>query len=378
MFERRHFLRTIPAAGATAAVAGMAIHSGPASAAAGTSGFSVLVAASNAPQAMQDVADYVCTGGNDQNTINEAINSQSNLGGVVTLSPGSFNCSGAVKVRTRVALTGSGRASVLRASNSWSGGMIEAATTNTNKVTISDLALDGEYKDVAGILLNVTTKSGFDDGSPDAAIYITDVYIHAVRSDGLHMTGLHNRGFCVTRVRVWDAGGHGFVFSSPDGFVHQCETGSSGGDGFRITKGNSRFTNCKSWFSDGSGYHIAGVRNEFSACEAQDNEQHGFYIASGQVSLTSCHADSNSWNRENPVAQYSGFYIIRDRNRVQLIGCQAYDKNESGRGNWQRWGFVLEGRNSECQITGITRDHVDGALFEGDNVIGNSIDVLGT
>jgi len=377
MFERRHFLRSIPVAGTTAAIAGVALHASPASAAAGTSGFSILVAASNSPQSMQDVADYICTGSNDQNTINEAINSQSNIGGVVALSPGSFNCSGAVKVRSRVALVGSGRASVLRASNAWSGAMIEAYSTSTDKVTISDLALDGEYKNVNGILLNVTRKDDFEDGSPDAANYITDVYVHGVQGNGVHITGRHNRGFCVTRVRVWDAGGHGFVFNSPDGFVHQCESGSSGLDGFRVSSANSRFTNCKAWYADGSGFHIAAVRNEFSACEAQDNEQHGFYIASGQVSLTSCHADSNSWNRNQPVAQYSGFYIIRDRNRVQLIGCQAYDKNEGGRGNWQRWGFVLAGRNSQCQITGIGRDHVDGALFEGDNVIDNSIDVLG-
>ncbi len=378
MLGRRHFLRTIPAAGTTAAVTGMALHAGSASAAADTSGFSILVAASNAPQSMKDIADFVCYGSNDQNTINEAINSQSNLGGMVTLSPGSFNCSGPVKVRRRVALVGSGRSSVLRASNSWSGAMIEALTASTDKVTISDLALDGEYKDVAGILLNITTKADFDDGSPDPAIYITDVYIHAVRGDGLHMTGSQNRGYCVTRVRVWDAGGYGFVFNGPDGFVHQCETGSSGKDGFLIKKGNTRFTNCKAWYSDRSGFHIAGIRNQFSACESQDNEHHGFYITSGQVTLTSCHADSNSWNRNQPVAQYSGFYIIRDRNRIQLIGCQAYDKNEGGRGNWQRWGFVLEGRNTECQISGIGRDHVDGALFEGDNVYGNSIDVLGT
>ena len=377
MIERRHFLRSLPAAGTTAAIAGMALHTNTASAATATTGFATLVAASNAPQSMKDAADYVCSGSNDQSTINEAINSQTSIGGVVALSPGRFNCSGAIKVRSRIALVGSGRASVIRATSSWSGAMIEAFNTSTDKVTISDLALDGEYKDVNGILLNVTRKDNFEDGSPDAANYITDVYIHAVRGNGLHLTGRHNRGYCVTRVRVWDPGGHGFVFNSPDGFVHQCEVGSAGLDGFRITSGNNRFTNCKAWFADGSGFHIGAVRNEFSTCEAQDNEQHGYYIASGQVSLTSCHADSNSWNRNQPVSDYSGFYIKRDRNRIQLIGCQAYDKNEGGRGNWQSWGFFLEGRNSLCQITGIARDHVNGALYEGDNVFDNSIDVLG-
>lgn len=376
MSDRRNFLRHIPAAGTTAAVAGVGLYSGQASAAIGTSGFSVLVAASDAPQPMIDVADYVCTGNNDDQTINAAINSQKNLGGTVALSPGNFNCSGPVKVRSRIALVGSGRASVIRAVSSWSGGLIEAFDSGTDKISISNLGLHGQNKKLDGILLNVTQKN-FDDYSPDAANYITDVYVYAMGGNGVHITGSRNRGACITRVRVWNVDGHGFVFNSPDGFIHQCETGSSGKDGFRITSGNCRFTNCKAWYSDGSGFHIAAVRNQFSACESQDNEQHGFYIGAGQVSLTSCHADSNSWNREQPSAQYSGFYVKQYRSWVQLIGCQAYDKNESGRGNWQRWGFVFEGNNTKCQISGMARDNVDGALFEGNGTFDNSIDILG-
>lgn len=378
MHDRRDFLRTIPVAGTTAVAAGIATQSSPAFAATGSSGFSILVASSEAPQSMQDAADFVCTGSDDQNTINQAIDSQSSLGGVVVLSPGGFNCSNRVRIRSRVALVGSGRSTVIRATRSWSGAMIQEQSNNIDKVSISNLALDGQYNDVIGIRLNVTSNSGFEDGSPDAANYITDVYIHAVGGNGLNIAGSRNRAACITRVRVWDVGGHGFVITSPDGFIHQCEAGSSGKDGFRILSGNNRITNCKSWFSDANGFYIGAVRNELAACEAQDNERHGFYIASGQVSLTSCHADSNSWNPAQPLAAYSGFFVKSYRSWVQLIGCQAYDKNEGGRGNWQRWGFTLQGNNTTCQISGIGRDNVDGAFFEGNGSFDNSIDILGT
>jgi hypothetical protein len=384
MPDRREFLRHASMAGA-----GAALTAGPALAVqadagggglAATGAFAQLVASSEAPQSMKDAADFVCTGTNDQRTINQALVAASpganGLGGAVALSPGRFNCSAAVKVRRRTALVGSGRASIIRATRSWSGGLIEAATNGTDKVTVSNLGLDGEYTSVHGIYFNITTQD-FDDGSPDAANYITDVYIHATGGNGVHITGSRARAGCVTRVRVWDAGGHGFLINSPDGFYHQCESGSSGKNGFAITSANNRITNCKAWYADRNGFVVSSVRNQLAACESQDNERHGFYLGSGQVTLTSCHADSNSWNRDNPVVRYSGFQIKRYRSWVQLIGCQAYDKNESGRGFWQRWGFFLEGNNSNCQITGIGRDNVDGAIGYGPSVSGNSIDVLG-
>jgi len=307
----------------------------------------------------------------------QAIAAQSVLGGVVALSPGDFNCSGPVKVRSKISLVGSGRASELRATASWSGGLIHNHDPSTDKISISHLALDGAGNSVMGIFLNVTSNGNFEDGSPDAANYITDVYVHNVGSHGVYITGNRNRAACLTRIRVWNAGKYGFVINSGDGFIHQCESGSSGLDGFRIIKANNRFTSCKAWYSDKSGFYIGAVRNEFAACESQDNERHGFHIASGQVSLTSCHADSNSWNSAQPAASYAGFYIKQYARWVQLIGCQAYDKNEGGRGNWQRWGFLLGGNNSYCQIAGTARDNVFGPLYEGNGSTNNSTDVLG-
>ncbi len=344
----------------------------------------MLVAAANAPQSMRDVADYVCSGSNDQATINEALQSTypdtNGLGGVVQLSPGTFNCSGSVRMRRRTSLIGAGRASILKATTGWGGGIIETFDAGTDKVSVAFLGIDGDYKNVHGIHFNVTDDGSFDDGSPDAANFLTDVYIHAPGLDGVRFEGGRMRAANVSKVRIWNPGGYGYYLDSPDGFYDQCEVGSSGLAGFSLRSSNNRITNSKAWYADGSGFEILAVRNQLAACESQDNEQHGYYIGAGQVSLTACHADSNSWNGAAPTSSYNGFHVIQWRSRVQLIGCQAYDKNEGGRGFWQQWGFFFEGDNSYCQVSGVTRDNTSGPLSLGPNTTldDNSIDVLGT
>ncbi len=138
-----------------------------------------------------------------------------------------------------------------------------------------------------------------------------------------------------------------------------------GGDGLRIIAGRGvTVSRVRTWIVDGYGFWI----------QAPD----GFYIGAGQVSFTSCHADSNSWNRDNPTSAYSGFYVKAWIQWVQLIGCQAYDKQEGTRPSYQNHGFEFAGNNNYCQVIGSTRDNVSGALFEGPSITNSSIQVVGT
>ena len=344
-----------------------------------SNGFEILVAASNAPASMQAIADFVCTGTADQNQINAAVNvaNQSDtLGGVVRLSPGTFKVNGPILLRKRVSLIGCGRASRIESVTGGYGGVIRTATAAEDKISISHLAIHGLGQNINGILLNATSNAGFDEGSPDAANYVSDVYVSNVGLAGIAVTGARGRASMVTRVRVLNAGTWGFNITAPDGFYSQCESGSSGFDGFRVANGNNRFVNCKAWFADRSGFEISANRNQFSGCEAQDNQWHGFSIRAGQVSLSACHADSNSWNSASPTSSFDGFFVHANRGFVQLVGCQAYDKNESNRGFHQRYGFHFGGNNSFCQVTGAARDNVIGKLKTGTGT-GNSIEVVG-
>ena len=288
-------------------------------AAGGGAGFAVTVAASNAPQAMKNAADYVCNGSHDQATINTAIGSIAQQGGTVVLSPGNFNCKSPVKTRKRVTLAGSGRATRLIAKFGGYGGVIVAAANNQDKMEVTNLAIIGEGNDTNGILWQITRDAGFDEGSPDAANRISDVYISNVKRNGISVTGGANRALMVERVRVLNADQHGFDIRTADSFYDQCDAGSSGLAGFNVAGSNNRFTGCKAWFSDRSGFLVNAVRNQFSACESQDNERHGFEILLGQNSFSSCHADSNSYNSQRPNSSYDGFFIKANVSWVQPV-----------------------------------------------------------
>jgi len=343
----------------------------------GTSGPCVLVAAQNAPATIRNAAQYRCDGNNDQNTINQAINDLQPVGGLIQLSEGTFNCSGSVRVARRTMLFGRGRATILKAQSSWSahdgswpGAVVEPKDNGTDKTWVGSLAINGNRwggADVQGLYYNITDKQNFDEG-PDAAHYFTDLYIHATKRHAFHLKGNQNRGNKIARIRVWNPGdenssefAHGFFLESPDSYYLQCESGSSTGSGFYVAGSNCHFVSCKGWYSDQSGWEIRSVRGSYSSCEGQDNQEHGFYITSGPNSLTSCHADSNSWNRGNPQSNYDGFHLPWGRS-IQLIGCSAYDKNESQRGHWQRHGIFMGSGCEQCQVIATVRDNTSSGL----------------
>jgi len=377
MSDRRNFLSA--SAGAVVGGVALGMQSGAAQAAGPSSGFAITVAANSAPQSLKDVADFVCNGVNDQVTIQQAIDSiqsKSNgspLGGTVVLSPGSFWCSGPIKLRERIELVGSGRATIINANQSFAGAVVQIL--ETERTAVSNLAIHGGQNSVHGILINVKNRPAVRH-HPDATNYIDNVYIYNVGKHGVYLTGNQCRASILSRIRVFGAGGIGFYIDGADGFINQCEAGSCGSYGFLISKSNNRFTNCKAWFSNSHGFFVNAERTQMAACESQDNAKHGFYLASSQVSLTSCHADSNGFSGNGGV--FSGFYLKQFESEIQLIGCQAYDKNEAGRGFFQRWGFCLQSNNQNCQITGIARNNTSGALFEGNGSANNSIDVIGT
>ncbi len=342
---------------------------------------SILVAAADAPVSIQAIAHHVCDGTDDQLEINQAIADLGTLGGWIQLSEGTFNCSGAVRLKRRIALIGRGRATILKAIGTWTGfdgaaqgGVIEPEDSGIDKNLIGFLAIDGNrYQggDTQGIYYNIDDNSSFDEG-PDAGHYFTDVYIQETRRHGFHIMGSRMRGSKVTRIRVYNPGAegipgdyaHGFFIECPDAFFSQCECGSASGSGFYVDGAQMHFVNCKSWFSDLNGWHITAVRGMYASCEAQDNEQHGFYITSGPNSLTSCHADSNGWlpPSGHPSPMFDGFHIPWG-SRIQLVGCSAYDKNEGdpGRGYWQRYGFYVGSSAEHTQIVATVKDNATGA-----------------
>ncbi len=342
---------------------------------------SILVAAADAPTSLRSAADYRCDGNNDQAQINAAVAFLGARGGLIQLTEGTFNCTGAVRLGRRIALFGKGRATILKAHGTWlahdgseGGGVIEPLDDGIDKITVAHLAIDGNRynnADVRGIYANIETKANFDEFS-DAAHTYADLYIHRTRRHGIHLAGSHSRANKLSRIRIINVGddgagrtgegyqANGYHLQCNDSSISQCETGSASGNGFYLEGANNRLTNCKAWFSELTGFQVRNWRLQLTACEAQDNREHGFYITSGPTTLVSCHADSNSWNASAPESAYDGFHIPWG-SRIQLIGCSAYDKNESSRGFWQRYGFYLGSSADQCQIIATVRDNASGA-----------------
>lgn len=335
----------------------------------------ILVAAADASGSVQEQADVVCTGGNDERDINDAVEACGPSGGMVLLSPGTFAVSGAVLLRDMVTLLGAGRSTVLRASGTWGGpdgGSIGSVLTlhngATHRTALRHLTIDGnkEHADCKGVFYDVNAYPTDRPDGPDPVHVIDDVHVVNTGSVGMHLTGGTSRSNMVTGVRVFGAGrtvqAEGLLIECYDSFFAQCESGAATGDGIRVIGANNRLTGCKSWYSQRNGFYIDGVRNQLAACESQDNARHGYIVMAGPNSLVGCHADSNSRPEAGGGSrgEFDGFHLPFTE-AVQLVGCQAYDRREGGDAS-QRHGFYVGEESRDCQIVGIARHNVGEGL----------------
>jgi len=353
-----------------------------------------LVAASDASETVRELADYRCDGRDDQEEINDAITSCGSTGGTVLLSPGRYTITGAVRLRSLVALVGSGRATVLRASGTWPdgrgsspGAVVELADGATHRTSLRHLTVDGNKEEATskGLLYHLDAYPNDRPGGPDPTYVVDDVHVTDTASVGVHLTGGTNRSGIVSRVRVFGAGdtlpSEGFLVEAFDVLVVQSESGAASGDGFRVVGANNRLSDCKSWYSRRNGFNIDGVRNLLSACEAQDNARHGFLVSTGPNSLTGCHADSNSRPdaHRGPASEvmnrFDGFHLPFSE-AVQIVGCQSFDRREEGTAT-QRHGFYVGPGSRDCQIIGIARHNVSGSVG-GEGVRAPGMNVLVT
>ncbi|MCB0021313.1 MAG: hypothetical protein KDE09_26135, partial [Anaerolineales bacterium] len=70
---------------------------------------------------------------------------------------------------------------------------------------------------------------------------------------------------------------------------------------------------------------------------------------------------------------FDGFHIPWG-SRIQLVGCSAYDKNEGGRGHWQRYGFFIGSSAEHIQIIGTVMDNATAGV--GGSGAGNASNLI--
>ena len=364
-----------------------ALHNVATSAAATRAGLKV-VAGSGESQAVKDLADYVCDGTADEVQINAAMaaltpslgsisgTTSGTVGGVVLLLGRTFTIAGPILQRHYTTLRGAYGASGtwLRASGyapGVSNGFIELADGFQQYTVVEDLSIHGGSASVSGIYHNMSTGYEWDGNHIARRMIIRDV-----GQDGIHVdndSGGRLRNNHYSDLNIINVGRYGLNIDCPDSFWHQIHILSSGSHGVYLNHANHRLTSVKSCFSDGDGFHCtnAGRDNQFTSCESQDNEGHGFYFNQKRVSGSGLVADSNSYGAG--LVNSDGFHFTANANGCNVSGT-ASDKNEGGRGYWQRYGVNLVG--SPKVIVNVTAvDNVSGAL-NGTGGTGSSVNVV--
>lgn len=365
----------VGAAGAAVAgvAAGVAVRPDRASAAPGTASrpLRITVAAKDAPAYIKNDANYVCTGTNDQNTINAAIaeaatgpiaGSSERALNAVELSGGQYYCSGAILLRSGVDVAGAGAfASVLRAVNlttaSGAGsrvGLVKLFDLNTHGCGIHGFTLEGGGAGGGtcdGLVYSnngASNPSGYPYTSPDPYCYAHDLFVRGFRSPGVGGAGRNGlyaetdmRGTWFYSANVRDCSGDGIVLNgTPDSHVDRVHVGGCDGYGINVASGNNKVTNSKAFYCNTAGMRLAGSRGTFTCLEAQDCAV-GFEISGTPCVVAGITADTC---RDDGI-------IVRGTG-LSLDGFQVFLRS-SGRYPSQLRGLTFSGAPAE--ITAIGR-----------------------
>ena len=330
----------------------------------------ITVASKDAPAYIRAEANYVCTGTNDQNTINAAIaeaatgpiaGSSERALNAVELSGGQYNCSGSVLLRSGVDVLGAGPfASILRAVNltaaSGAGtrvGLVKLFDLNTHGCGIHGMTLEGGG---AGggtcdglVYCNDTgsNPSGYPYTSPDPYCYAHDLYVRGFKGAGVGGAGRNGlyaeadmRGTYFHSSTVRDCSGDGVVLNgTPDSHVDRIHVGGCDGYGININSGNNKVTNCKAFYCETGGMRLSGNRGTFSCLEVQDSVV-GFDIGGTPCVVSAITADTN---RDDGI-------IVRGTG-VSLDGFQVFVRG-GGRYASQLRGLTFTGAPAEVTVMG--------------------------
>jgi hypothetical protein len=305
-------------------------------------GQTLIVAAANATTKVKNGADYVCTGSNDQATINSAITALPAAGGLILFSAGTFNVSSAISITSsNVSLEGTGVSTIFSVSaGSNISSVISVTGTGTVEVKLRKFSIQGSSSDTFGDGIYYDTPWSITDTQHT----LEDVYITNCPNNGVHVAAnADTRVLLFSRVHVKNCKGNGFFMAYPsctDCIFDSCIADTIGLSGFYVGGANCNYINCKTFYcgntGTGYGFQIIGYNNYFTRCEAQDNYQSGFY------------GDSNG---QNGGVTAVGYYINGSK-EWQIIGGLCINRPYGS--NWQNYGILAVGSAAFTTISGVT------------------------
>lgn len=241
-------------------------------------------------------------------------------------------------------LRGSGRCTILQASNGYSGNMINVTGVLNQQWEIADINMS-MYIGASGHGINITSYAG---GS-DTWGYVHNIVMEHVKGDGIHIDSAGSfRNTIFQDIWIYNASGYGVYTktNSSDNRYVNVQILTSGKEGFYIGSWNDIFTGSYTSFSgllsngttNYSGVYVSGNRNSFVNCQFQDSYADAVIVAGDNNQfIGSRFEDTNihNYGESAPAKLYnSGSYLVlkstADKNQIQSNMFGATSNVSSG------------------------------------------------
>jgi parallel beta-helix repeat protein len=148
-------------------------------------------------------ADYVCTGSNDQETINQAISTIASRGGSILFLEGTYILTSSINLVSNIALVGQGRGTIFKLAENLEGEFRAIYGLEVSGIIVSDLKIDGSNLNydtyIEGVYLYKVTNSKvnscwFEGGDTQRITGVTLYYCDNNIIDG---NIFYNNGSCI-------------------------------------------------------------------------------------------------------------------------------------------------------------------------------------
>lgn len=325
---------------------------------------SLIIAASNAPTRIKDVANYVCDGTSDEAQITEAITSLT-TGGSILLSEGTFNISDNISMLSNISLNGTGYATILKLADDINKNIIMG--TNLSNIQIQNLQIDG----------NKANNSYQNDEDSQNGILVQEWYNSLINniliqncvSDGIRLipeTGTsssQNQASILSNIISKSNAKNGISFGTWLEYTNIINSHfiSNTENGVKLESANINFDNCQMVSNTESGIRLNSsdktTNNSFSNCKINHNTEHGIY-SNGAIGL-------NISNSDIIANGYHGAYIYGGE-QVKITGGTL---NTNCYANTDYDQICLDNSATSCIINGNTMMKGSGAARYGINEI---------
>ena len=281
------------------------------------------IAASDAYTWEKNIADYICTGTNDEVEIQAAVD-RLTQGGMILLSSGTFVVSDTIALDSDCTLAGLGQATLLKIPNARNVLLKDVVkATGKDRVTVRDLQIDGNRANQTA-----TENSGNGVHFYQSSGLIENVYVHSMgvtddNSSGIYITGVASTisGVRVSKCVVWDNLQHGICTTSGANYVTivDCLARNNLNEGIHTSTGEYvTIANCISVSNAVSGINLQNaLYATCTNCVIRNNGVSGIYASIGRKTITGCYIQaSGGYGINIDSTSGSSYYITISGNTV--------------------------------------------------------------